>query len=537
MSPHYFYVYYDGEAYINDLHGLSYRGPNQKQTLIEVKRGIHMRKLKRKIMSTMGLHKDTHDISIVFRAPQQLVGTQVFYNSIPLQCDNDANIMWGVIKRAGQFIGSDLYVTVHTVGFNVDGGSQYGSRVGEQESVPVTVVYPSVTPETSLPYNCQPWNGVAMDNTEDAEVLGSIHTHEDEGYTHRNEDIQTYLDEATEMDETRDVYEEFIDNDGPVENPELLDELQPENNPNPNPEWFTSNTWDDINDPSPSLETGLLSWRPGDEPSKGMLFNNKAAVQHALTMFSVGLNKKFKYMKSDPERLVVTCVHDACLWSIRAIYSKRHKLWMITTSKGPHTCSTLQVDHDGRMMDSKFIAITLESYVREDISRTVATLRSVLHAKHGHWASHYKVWDAKQKAVAAIYGGFDESYAELPRFLAALKDADPTTVTQLKCDHRSVPGTCTFNCAFWAFGPCIEGFKYCRPVISIDATHLYGKYKGKLLIAMATDGNNEVYPLAFAVVESESTESWGWFLACLLTYVMDRTNLCIISDRNHGIQS
>ena len=93
MSPYYFYVYYDGEAYINDLHGLSYRGPNQKQAFIEVKRGIHMRKLKRKIMSALVLDKDSHDISIVFRAPQQLVGTQVFYNSIPLQCDNDVDIM------------------------------------------------------------------------------------------------------------------------------------------------------------------------------------------------------------------------------------------------------------------------------------------------------------------------------------------------------------------------------------------------------------------------------------------------------------
>ena len=74
-------------------------------------------------------------------------------------------------------------------------------------------------------------------------------------------------------------------------------------------------------------------------------------------------------------------------------------------------------------------------------------------------------------------------------------------------------------------------------MISIDVTHLYGKYKGKLLITMATNGNNEVYPLTFAVVESKSTETWGWFLACLLTYVMDQTNLCIISDRHRGIQS
>ena len=111
-------------------------------------------------------------------------------------------------------------------------------------------------------------------------------------------------------------------------------------------------------------------------------------------MFSVGLNKKFKYMKLDVERLVVTCVHMHVRGQFE-LCSKRHKMWMITTCKGPHTCSSLQVNHDGRMMDSKFIAITLESYVREDISKTVATLRSVVHAKHGHCASHYKVWDAK----------------------------------------------------------------------------------------------------------------------------------------------
>ena len=148
----------------------------------------------------------------------------------------------------------------------------------------------------------------------------------------------------------------------------------------------------------------------------------------------------------------------------------------------------------------------------------------------------YKVWEAKQKAVARIYKDFDESYAELPRILAALSDADLEIVTTLKCNPR-VPGTCIFNSAFWAFDLCIRGFRHCKPVISVDATHLYGKYKGKLLIAMAADGNNKIYPLAFAVVESESTESWGWFLACLLTYVTDQTNLCIISDRHRGIQS
>ena len=74
-------------------------------------------------------------------------------------------------------------------------------------------------------------------------------------------------------------------------------------------------------------------------------------------------------------------------------------------------------------------------------------------------------------------------------------------------------------------------------MISIDATHLYGKYKGKLMIAMVTDANNKIYPLALAVVESESTETWGWFLACIRRYVTIRSKLCVISDRHPGIQT
>ena len=249
-------------------------------------------------------------------------------------------------------------------------------------------------------------------------------------------------------------------------------------------------------------------------------------------MFSMKHNRKYKYIKLGFERLVVTCVHDACLWSVWAISSKKHNMWMITTCNGPHTCLLLQVDYDWRMVDSKFITITLETYIQEDISRTIATLRSLLHAKHKHWASHYKIWDAKQKAVATIYGDFDESYVELRQFLMVLKDANPTTVTQLKCGSHGVPRTCTFNCGFCAFGPCIEGFKYCKPMISIYAMHLYGKYNGKLLIAMATNANNEVYSLAFVVVESESKETWGWFLACLTRFLTDRDNLCIISDHS-----
>ena len=104
-------------------------------------------------------------------------------------------------------------------------------------------------------------------------------------------------------------------------------------------------------------------------------------------------------------------------------------------------------------------------------------------------------------------------------------------------DDNYERGTYTFKFVFWVFRPSIFGFKHCRPVISIDATHLYGNYKGNLMIAMVTDTNNKIYPLAFTIVKSESTKTWGWFFACIRRYVINRNDLCLISNRHPGIQA
>ena len=88
---------------------------------------------------------------------------------------------------------------------------------------------------------------------------------------------------------------------------------------------------------------------------------------------------------------------------------------------------------------------------------------------------------------------------------------------------------------FWTFGPCVEGFKHCRPIIQIDRTHLYGKYKGKLLIATSIDANGHIFPFAFAIVEEESQDSWYWFLIALRHHCTQREWICLISYRHVGI--
>ena len=103
--------------------------------------------------------------------------------------------------------------------------------------------------------------------------------------------------------------------------------------------------------------------------------------------------------------------------------------------------------------------------------------------------------------------------------LLAYKDSDPSTQLSYPSINGDTSGTITFKYVFWAFAHFIARFAQCRLVISIDGTQLYRKYKGKLLIAMSTNANNEIFPLGFAVMDDETRVSWRWFLSCLQTAI------------------
>ncbi|KAH1257730.1 hypothetical protein GmHk_03G007633 [Glycine max] len=94
-----------------------------------------------------------------------------------------------------------------------------------------------------------------------------------------------------------------------------------------------------------------------------------------------------------------------------------------------------------------------------------------------------------------------------------------------------------FHRVFWTFGQCKKAFNYCKPIIQVDGTYLYGKYCGTLLMATSQDENGGVLPLAFAVVEGETLPAWSWFLAHLREHVTNKNSICLIFDRHASIKS
>ncbi|XP_025703187.1 uncharacterized protein [Arachis hypogaea] len=172
-------------------------------------------------------------------------------------------------------------------------------------------------------------------------------------------------------------------------------------------------------------------------------------------------------------------------------------------------------------------------------------IRLSLQQRKGIWEVkrpiYMRVWLAKQKAVVHIYGDWDESYNDLPRWVLGVQLTMPGTVAVLRTSPVRVGGQVDdsqayFHRLFLTFPPSVEVFRHCKPLVSIDGTHLYGKYGRMLLVAIAQDGNSNILPIAFALFEGENAESWSFFLSHLRQH-MTLPGLLVISDRHNGIKA
>ncbi|XP_070052271.1 uncharacterized protein [Nicotiana tomentosiformis] len=122
--------------------------------------------------------------------------------------------------------------------------------------------------------------------------------------------------------------------------------------------------------------------------------------------------------------------------------------------------------------------------------------------------------------------------------MAALQYFNPGTVVEWKLERSPGIPEHIFRYVFWAFKSVIDGFAHCRPVISIDGTHVYEKYDIKLLVVVAVDANGSIFPLAFAICANENLETWTLFLNHLKEHIVrQHLSICLISNRHGDILS
>ncbi|CAA7044695.1 unnamed protein product [Microthlaspi erraticum] len=295
------------------------------------------------------------------------------------------------------------------------------------------------------------------------------------------------------------------------------------------PPLFDDTTYD--NDDIPDLDIDEAACRI----EVGRLFSSKEECQIALAIYAIKGMFQFKQTTTKRHYFILSCPDSRCDWRIRAREVGDCGMYEIQRAQLNHSCSIDTRNAYKKRASSRVIAAVFKAkYGDPEKGPRAAELQRMVLEDLRVNASYMKCYRAKEKATIEVRGTEEESYLKLPTYLHMLKLANPGTVADLEIDVDE-EGHKRFMYVFLAFGASIRGFRKLRPVVSIDGTHLWGKYKGVLLTAVGQDANCQLFPLAYAVVDAEDEESWTWFLKKLEKILADSPTLTIVSNRHPAI--
>ncbi|XP_074588619.1 uncharacterized protein LOC141844477 [Curcuma longa] len=271
---------------------------------------------------------------------------------------------------------------------------------------------------------------------------------------------------------------------------------------------------------------------------EGQTFKDAVEFRICLKNYAIATRRSFSYKKNDSDKIIVVCSKENCQWRIYASKYKSDNLFGIRKCNLIHSCGDDNLRTRGHpKADSTWVANVVKEKLRGEPSYRPCTMMKDIQRDYGVELDYHKVWAGKEMTMHDIHGTDKGSYDKLRWYCHAVKETNSGSYAECEID----PMTNKFRRLFMCFHACLIGFiSGCRPLIFLDGTHIKNKYKGCLLVAVAKDANDDIFTLAYAVVDAENDSNWEWFCYQLKhvlasQYIMVFRNYTFFSDRHPGL--
>jgi len=242
--------------------------------------------------------------------------------------------------------------------------------------------------------------------------------------------------------------------------------------------------------------------------AKCQVFESKAALRMAINEFHIRNNYECLVFKNEPKRLTIKCRDDFYKFRLSVKPNGLLGSWIITKQAIPHGCKVPTIRADHCQLTVEMIALAIDDTIRRDVCAPINHILDVVKKEYKNVTPKYnKLWRGRELAIANMFGSWENSYNLLIPLLEAIQRKNPGTKYCVISTPIVDKTDRQFNQAAWAYGPCIAALPFLRPVISIDACFMSGRYQGRMIMACMYDAENQLLPLAFAIVEKESTEN------------------------------
>ncbi|XP_019233881.1 PREDICTED: uncharacterized protein LOC109214420 [Nicotiana attenuata] len=241
-----------------------------------------------------------------------------------------------------------------------------------------------------------------------------------------------------------------------------------------------------------------------DDVKLDSVFQEKNAMIRCFCLAAIKEHFEFYVDRSSNTRYSLVCTDKKCGWTVRGSRIKESTLFKVVKFQRSHECSVdIRKSNQGQTTPN-----VIRDYIIDNL-RDIATevkprfVISEMKRSHGVDVAYGKAWHAIQKGLSLLRGTTEQNYE--------------------------------FVYMFFIYGASISGWRYYRPLIAVDGTFLKNKYRGVLLVAVTKDANNQIFPIAFGVVDSENNESYEWYFRELRKAIGIRKDLIFLSDRHKAI--
>ncbi|XP_047268713.1 uncharacterized protein LOC124898787 [Capsicum annuum] len=219
-----------------------------------------------------------------------------------------------------------------------------------------------------------------------------------------------------------------------------------------------------------------------------------------------------------------------CDWWLRATKLKSCNRFEIVKYRNTHSCEAQHIiSHHPHASADVTAEYMLPSFLNGKGPST-RDIKIIVQADLGCKISYWKYLKISEIAKAIIRGTPDYGYTILDGYCHMLMSVNERSKTSLKIDDQV-----RFKYFFVSLGAWIRGFVHMKKVLVVDGTFLSGRYDGVLLVAVAQDTENHIFPVAFCVVDKECDAAYQYFFEKPLEIIPNTSKLCIISDMHPSI--
>jgi len=249
------------------------------------------------------------------------------------------------------------------------------------------------------------------------------------------------------------------------------------------------------------------------------------------------IKERFSFLVADKDqsRAIYTCVVLHCEWRVRATCTEEGDI-QVTVLNSEHSC----LPGEG---SKRYSLAGSSSWLRRHIPKYLNVMQATkpgeiidcLTVQFGEMLPYKSACRIKNSLLADTLEAQRDGFRQLPRYVEAIWIANPDTYIRLSSHHE----TNHFQRIFIFPVQSRESFRLCRHFIAVDGTFLKTKFVQTLLLAVTIDANGHTLLLAWAIVKSENSSSWEYFLINLQQSIPE---ICteattLISDRDKGLIS